>query len=515
MPISDLSVEPCALPKGTVGRNRALQAFEKRTLPFINNVIKEIVEEGILSEVDSSEMLSEPLLTLQKNIEALPSSGNTDIRKNLTQRLRFLVLVINNRLSEIPTKKARNETEQLLRKISREIGVVPMLNNHVPQPDAEFRPPEYEASANEWKRIPWESPSRTSEEEKVQFYRRKKIDAVTKKEHIFASTRLHLFAKDKNIAESEKNEALSYADGDFHSFGTVHADHLQPCADILYRQLELIDAMNIDPLLTEKLQMHEAGYFRVEGEGYFIKDRGRIYGTKKFFMDYYNCIDNLWLIVADANTGIGKGMQEPIQWLMQHESYGQEFFDNVGQGEVCKDTILYTIGDGVMLCEAAKIWFRKTQAQQISANHFVLHEIERPAKELAVKAVSQSSKRKNIEVVARFVFSGALLQLSPEKKPSTKIDIIEFPPTTPPKKPKIHHIDKEEKSPDSDSCSDIATPDAQINKETIERMKGVAKRSLHLQVAKRAAKELTGAYIAELRANKTQKTESESAAATL
>lgn len=380
------------IPNG-IGRQRILRALEEGVTTAIMNDIQEILAKG-LGEMELASFI-ETLQGLHKAIQDLSISAT---KSTLSQLLRFLLLVIENRLDQL---KSPSEVGILCEQISRIIGHVPILNAVVVLPDPRFLPVQYQTSILSWADTIWKNPSRESREEKLEFFTRREAG------YKMASVRLHLMDLDQ---EPNTTEALSYSEADFCDIGNLQADHLQPSEHIVKRQMELVAAMNLDPLFKAKV-LHEAG-----GKGYFKEQETVIYGTKRFYLEYHNCIDNLWFISTAAGTR--KSNQDPIEWLEEHERFGAEFFNSIGGKESINCLgILYTTHDGVLLAKAARIWFQTQYAQEITTAGYILHQIKGPLLSKVKKTNTQpSGKQQRIKLMAEMVTVARLV----EERVSTK-----------------------------------------------------------------------------------------------
>ncbi len=76
-------------------------------------------------------------------------------------------------------------------------------------------------------------------------------------------------------------------------------------------------------------------------------------------MIYHNCIDNLWLISAAENSGMGEGAQDPIFWLDSHPTFKMYVHEN----EIDRSKILYS-AKGVMLAKSVRAWFLEHHKNQ-------------------------------------------------------------------------------------------------------------------------------------------------------
>ena len=337
-----------------IGKQRQLEALKSRILPAIQQDIASIVRDE-LGEFDILAMM-DYLNQLFQAIQALPRSM---VRSDLEQQVRFFVLVVRNRLDD---SDGMVPLRQLCENISRVFGFVPELNADVPLPDAQFLPTQFATSVTEWANIIWQNPGRNSVDERIHFFGRR--TSTIRKD----SVRLHLLELDRNPANSE--EALSYADADFYNLGDLQVDHLQPSDDIIHRQLELIAAMNIYSIFRDKM-LEKGG-----GKGYFMSQDGRIFGSKRFFMEYHNCVGNLWFL--NPNEGTPKSNQDPVEWLEKHPRFSERFLVSLGgKDAVDKRSILFTYA-GELLADRAKNWFHATYAQEIAVGQFLGAHVSQP-----------------------------------------------------------------------------------------------------------------------------------------
>lgn len=285
---------------------------------------------------------------------------------------------------------------------------IPELNQDTPLPLPDFLPADVETSKERWKKEAWNNPSRQSREQPIKSFKRKDNAGD------IASVRRHLIAQD--IDSKKHQEALSYADGDFYDVGNLQADHLQPSESILKRQLEMIHAMNLDPLFKEKIYAHP------NKDDFFIEKNGAVLGTQYFFSLYHNCIGNLWLISAADNTGhAGKGSQDAIQWLTEHPRFVKAFFDDHGgaAANLDKTKILYEIKkpeapqESTILAEAARTWFRKKYDSEIKATGYIQYEISQPAKGLSTHVFSYGkNKQQRLKYMVKLALAKAVLTRS-------------------------------------------------------------------------------------------------------
>jgi len=347
-----------------IGRNRLLSEAAGLCLPKVDKDLKAVAQNGLdlaTIEVD--------IAAFEDFVDALAQDfPDSSQKQTLFRACRQLACSIELRANTLGGKQALVTFK--LRSIAAKIGTVPLLNDTVAQPDAKFLPPQYQASITRWNQEPWKTPARSKGDgsEKVSFYT--KMIGGSK----YASVRLHLIDLDRNI--SPEGESLSYGDADFFAHGDLQADHLQPSEHLLERQLELIAMMNADPLFKAKMQAHPMS------QHYFVEHTTthEVVGTKRFFMDYHNAMDNLWLLRPADNSGTGKSNADPVTWLQQHSRFGDRFMQTVGP--INTTNILYTTKDGRVLAKAVREWFQATYRQEITGVKFYGEKVIDPFKQL-------------------------------------------------------------------------------------------------------------------------------------
>lgn len=95
------------------------------------------------------------------------------------------------------------------------------------------------------------------------------------------------------------------------------ADHFQAAARIKERLLSFIKTVNSSELLKE---LAIAKY-----PGELMLDKGEVVGTKKLWMDYYNCPYNIVLMDHSINS-TDKSAADPIEWIEgKEEQFGEMF----------------------------------------------------------------------------------------------------------------------------------------------------------------------------------------------
>lgn len=315
-----------------------------------SNQLLALRDEDIIAgiQVEIKKIVNKERVTIEPHYTSLlkkisQQSNNEEIFK----QIRFLILAISNRKEMI---NITAKTLKILESISNKIGIVPTLNSSVRLPDNTYwaKP----RTVKKWGETPWYDPSRTNEEEKVTFFTSSQT----------ASVRKQLFSEENaNISADGKKQFMSYCDVTFLPPEELEADHFQGAAIILKRQKELVEAMNLDPLFCEKmLKCGDENY-------YFIKNGNngspRIVGSKNFYMEYHNCIDNLWLIRGASN--LGKRPLDCIDYLAKHNTYADFLTTIGGEQSISKTTILWTVNNSnsiyheMLLAKALRHWFKE------------------------------------------------------------------------------------------------------------------------------------------------------------
>lgn len=382
------------IPRPGIGQARALASNPEihAAIQAIKHDIFLLVDAHFEFTEETINLLLASLTSLRVNILRLPPRSTS--YEQLSQQLRFLVLVLKNRFDFLSLND-RGKLNDILITLSQNIGIIPELNSGVRLPDPEFMPPNYQKTVKKWAAIPWTNPKRgvlSKEAERLYFFDKDNAPSV----------RAHLQKIDQNKKYPE--EALSYVDADFFEMGDLHADHFQPSEDIIARQQELVAAMNLDPLFAER--MKKLG----KGKGYFLEENGEIFGSKKFFMEYHNCIDNLWLI--RTAVGLRKSDQDPIEWLKNHQRFGEVFLNDIGgESSICKSSIFWTTREGTLLAEATRQWFLKKYRSEIVKSRLIRREILDPIDRQA-SVLPQASKKRNIRVMTKIAVASVVVEES-------------------------------------------------------------------------------------------------------
>lgn len=374
-----------------IGQNRLLReladSLESKWINEINEDLIAIVEPDLTEKTFSNLVVSvlKPLRRFFEYVKQLPTSN---VKLDLEKYVRFYALVIGNRLKSLNLDD-QERVQELLNDILQEMGVVPRLNKTIRLPDGRHLPAKLNETKHKWSKIVYKTPSRYSKEEPVYFF--EKHD----EEGTISSARRHLIALEKHT--KVKGEALSFADADFYMLGDLQADHLQPSDNIIARQKECVQAMNIDPIFAKEILQHPSS------NDFFIydKDDDLYFGTKYFYLLYHNCIDNLWLISTAANTGFGKGNSDPVEWLKMHPRFGDSFMHTIGgENSIQQSQILYETMNGEILAHAAKAWFAKAYRHEIVSNQFIRTEVVARSKARLSSVFSEPSShhRKKLQL---------------------------------------------------------------------------------------------------------------------
>ncbi len=344
------------------------------------------------------------------------------------------------------------------------MGTVPVLNPHIALPKKQFQPPDFEKSIIGWKKTIYDHPARAAGENPVDFWTCKEADGR------IASVRRELIAKSLNPRKAE--EALSCANGDYYRVGDLQADHLVTAEKIFERLLEMVEAMNLDPVFAAQRMAHP------ESQNYFFKDSdGQYHGTKYLYQIYFNAIDNLWLLSTSANTtATGKGTQGP-EWLDTHPMFGQRFLDEVGPLD--NSTIIPLTSRGEMLAKVAREWFVKTYCASIEAGSHIKKEVAEPIRTLTDRL---SGKQHPYDAGTKRASLAALTALAGAetiaKAAQTRFD------TQPP--PPRRRRDSEDSMDSHDSVSSggsVNSSDVEVKPQTVALMQEVASRNASVQLA--------------------------------
>ena len=429
-------IRKIVLPTGQ-GRQRLLTQMELHVREKIYADIASIVADPV-SVLRDVKACIKPLQRLSDAILALPFSV---AKEDMCRHVRLLCLILNNRLTKIPQQQ-RDDVNQLLLERESVLGCVPELNDNIDLPGEQYLPPSYKKTFAKWKKMIWSNPSRSNENERLHFFT-KKIDG-----HDIASVRLALLEGDKN--SEDPSEALSFAEGDYFKVGLLHADHLQSSEQLVKRQLEMIEAMNLDPIFKKK--MLDKG----DGLGFFQLKNGIIYGTKYFFMLYHNSMSNLWLISAAANTGSGKGASAALTWLGDQEYFGDSFFQAIGGVDSIEQRrIIFMTEANVALATAAKEWFR--EAHRESSYMALRHreDIAKPVRAYVAGVTMFSDKKGKLALLATHTMQRRLVDTMPTPKRAKRKSAAD------------------DESSDGNSSTSLDSSEVAFNLDNLQRMQAI------------------------------------------
>lgn len=364
------------VPNG-LGQRIYLNQLCEDTIDLLKNDIKAVVAKTVLPENIKLEFFDR-LVDLFDRIQAIAFPFN--LQKSIHESFRLFNLVLENHFLNQCEPEFSNTIRDKLLKIQEAIGVVPRLNPVVKLPDKSLMPPQYFSKTStgkktSWDMIIWKDPRRGSAHERLEF-----ISSTTEDGRRIAAVRQQL-AQEELYEYQEEKTAVCYGCADFDVISNLHADHLQPAADILERQCEMLMAMNADPIFAKEMMSAEAN------QGYLLynKNEPQYYGTKKFFMEYHNAVENVWFMHSGENAGGGKGGEEVITWLRNHPRFGQAFFAAVGP--IQQQTILFCTEDGTLLAAKARRWFRQRYSEEITSKGFSAIKIDVPMQD-AMKHMS-------------------------------------------------------------------------------------------------------------------------------
>lgn len=357
---------------------------------LINNFVKdnEKLFKEILIDIGNDidfdvKKLTKKLNEIFEVTQKLPNNENNFFLK--LQLKCFSHILSNKKFLESNKNK---ELKKICEKIDKNYGKIPTKLNKINLPKEQYLPPGLSKGTTQkkWAKNIYDNPCRKESGDNAIYFFTVKYD-----DHQFASVRVDLIEDDINLDNEE--EALCYAECDFYKTSILQADHLQSSSSIINRQKEMIYLMNVNEEFKQNIMKQKTCK-----KGYFVKEKGIIYGTKLFFMEYHNCIDNLWLINASSNTGaVGKMDLEPIEWLEEQDIFGQDCLKSIG--EVNKESILYTVGkEDKILCLAVKEWYRKEYKPNILISGSLLS-FEKKSKDFFLKIVNESDYKKKKKMI--------------------------------------------------------------------------------------------------------------------
>jgi hypothetical protein len=202
-------------------------------------------------------------------------------------------------------------------------------------------------------------------------------------------------------------------------------------------------------------------------------------------MEYHNCVENLWLISAAANTGAGKGNQDPILWLKESPYFGEAFLSSIGgESSISSDQILYVTRDGQLLCAAAKAWAQEHHAEEKMTISYLRYKVTRPL--LQNFGDIQQSKRARVKEMAALAMMHQLAVPAAASEPQKKRQKQADQPS---------QVSLAGSS--SPGSSSIDSSEAEISEKNLERMEVVAEEKAKEQFDPAAeAKKLAKQYLA-------------------
>lgn len=177
-----------------------------------------------------------------------------------------------------------------------------------------------------------------------------------------------------------------------------------------------VEAMNLDPIFCkEMLEKSEDNYYFVKVK----KGKGKsitydIVGTKNFYMEYHNCVDNIWLMRRADN--LGKSASECIDYLQESDVY-VNFLAAIG-GEDCisRETILWTINNeesqyhGMLLAQAMRQWFRDAYPLTIESSRRLTKFVHEPTVAKTRKLDELEPSRKKSRLTKDAMFGQAIIE---------------------------------------------------------------------------------------------------------
>jgi len=147
-----------------------------------------------------------------------------------------------------------------------------------------------------------------------------------------------------------------YAHSGFVQASKLQVDHFQPASIIRARQEALVQAMNDDHEFGEKVMEYPGMEDYILDYGKDHTGDSRFVATLLFFEEYYNSVDNLWLLCPACNGLTEKADKDPIDWLKERDK--QLFSNFVRQLEdIDREGILFKTQKGLGLGDAIYAYF--------------------------------------------------------------------------------------------------------------------------------------------------------------
>lgn len=247
-----------------------------------------------------------------------------------------------------------------LDKLQEIIGSTPVIEQLPELPADHHFARTLAANREAWKRTPSEKPVRGKKQGQIHF--------LVKGDRAVVRTVLATSAESdaiKTLTVGDETFFLNLLDFQYYPEALLHADHMESSAELLSRQTELVEAMNLNPRLKDQV-MADCGDL-----GYFMEVDQKIVGTYWFYMAFHNSTANVWHLLASMNSG-DKGATSPMAWLGQTQ-LGHDFLRAKGH-EINQSSLFYCLKDGTTLQQAFTSWVKEHRAEAYKTAHTLARE---------------------------------------------------------------------------------------------------------------------------------------------
>lgn len=173
--------------------------------------------------------------------------------------------------------------------------------------------------------------------------------------------------------DTEANEvSMCMTHGQSVLFSSFHSDHLKSAQSIVNWLAGLTAQLNQAANPDEIIRQGNLG-------DYFIKIKGKYYGTLYLYKRCYNDVSNLWLICGACN--VTKSAAETLAWLRQRWTFGEAFYKHLTE-ELRIDPKTFAQQGSMGVAKIATDWFCRMHAVYLQARQTLDQKVIYPITDL-------------------------------------------------------------------------------------------------------------------------------------
>jgi len=242
-----------------------------------------------------------------------PSPFNPSNKKKLTKEqiqtgqslLRRYIALVERNLETFYSDPLDQTTLKIcINNLKKIIGQVAQIKTKIELPPQHMLPVNFNTSQQGWGEIEVHTPK------KEDFLIRKEKNADETISLHSTRTALKEIAKEVEthiILVGNSQLFVDSSDTNFYAPEDLDADHFQPATQLIYRLVEMIEAMKDDPKFNTIVQQ------QTQGEKFFLGQAKTLVGTKRLYTYYNHAMQNLWFLAKAKNTA--KSDVDPLDWL--------------------------------------------------------------------------------------------------------------------------------------------------------------------------------------------------------